>query len=101
MSQDKALDNAVVTMGVSATGLMSFRHGATESLGTETRWYCISTALHSALTHQDAYNTYVRILFVDFGSAFNTVRPSKLVIKLHNLGFSPSICNWLLDFLEP
>ncbi|KAI3373312.1 hypothetical protein L3Q82_006611 [Scortum barcoo] len=35
-------------------------------------------------------NTYVRMLFVDFSSAFNTVIPDKLILKLHNLGLSPS-----------
>ena len=30
----------------------------------------------------DKRNTYVRMLFVDYSSAFNTIVPSKLVIKL-------------------
>uniref|UniRef100_A0A9J8C8P2 Reverse transcriptase domain-containing protein n=2 Tax=Cyprinus carpio carpio TaxID=630221 RepID=A0A9J8C8P2_CYPCA len=59
----------------------------------------ISTALHSALTHLDSQNTHVRMLFIDFSSAFNTVIPSKLISKLSQLGISTSICNWILDFL--
>ncbi|KAK0151838.1 RNA-directed DNA polymerase from mobile element jockey [Merluccius polli] len=39
----------------------------------------VITALHTALTHLDNNNTYVRMLFVDFSSAFNTVIPHKLV----------------------
>lgn len=39
------------------------------------------------------------MLFIDFSSAFNTVIPSRLVTKLHDLGISPSLCNWTLDFL--
>ncbi|KAI3367131.1 hypothetical protein L3Q82_008186 [Scortum barcoo] len=46
----------------------------------------VSIALHTALTHLQLPNTYVRMLFVDFSSAFNTVIPDKLVLKLHNLG---------------
>ena len=42
----------------------------------------ISTTLHTALTHLDKRNTYVRMLFIDYSSAFNTIVPSKLVIKL-------------------
>lgn len=59
----------------------------------------ISTALHSALTHLDSQNTHVRMLFIDFSSAFNTVIPSKLISKLSQLGISTPICNWILDFL--
>ena len=48
----------------------------------------VSTALHCVLSHLDNKNTYARMLFVDFSSAFNTVVPSKLITKLGNLGIS-------------
>ena len=35
----------------------------------------ISIALHTALSHQDKRNTYVRMLFIDYSSAFNTIVP--------------------------
>jgi hypothetical protein len=38
-------------------------------------------------------------MFNDCSSAFNTIVPSKLVIKLKTLGFDPTLCNWVLDFL--
>ena len=59
----------------------------------------ISTVLHLALTHLDSPKTYVRMLFIDFSSAFNTVIPSKLISKLSQLGISNSLCNWIMDFL--
>ncbi|KAK6328491.1 hypothetical protein J4Q44_G00004690 [Coregonus suidteri] len=59
----------------------------------------ISIALHTALTHLDKRNTYVRMLFIDYSSAFNTLVPSKLVTKLRTLGLNTSLCNWILDFL--
>ncbi|XP_030641384.1 NACHT, LRR and PYD domains-containing protein 12-like [Chanos chanos] len=59
----------------------------------------VSMALHSALTHLDSSNSYVRMLFIDFSSAFNTVIPSKLISKLSQLGISTSLGNWTLDFL--
>ncbi|KAI3372368.1 hypothetical protein L3Q82_022861 [Scortum barcoo] len=51
------------------------------------------------LTHLQLPNTYVRMLFVDFSSAFNTVIPDKLILKLHNLGLPSSLCHWIRDFL--
>ena len=39
------------------------------------------------------------MLFIDYSSAFNTIVPSKLVIKLETLGFDPTLCSWVLDFL--
>ncbi len=45
------------------------------------------------------YYTYVRLLFIDFSSAFNTIIPQQLIHKLVQLGLNTSLCNWLLDFL--
>ena len=59
----------------------------------------ISIALHTALSHLDKMNTYVRMLFIDYSSAFNTIVPSKLITKLRTLGPNISLCNWILDFL--
>ena len=39
------------------------------------------------------------MLFIDYSSAFNTIVPSKLVIKLETPGLDPALCNWVLDFL--
>ena len=59
----------------------------------------ISIALHTVLEHVDLLNVYCRMLFIDFSSAFNTIVPSKLLVKLRELGLPPSICEWILDFL--
>ena len=59
----------------------------------------ISIALHTALSHLDKRNTYVRLLFIYCNSAFNTIVPSKLIIKLRALGLNPTLCNWVLDYL--
>jgi hypothetical protein len=42
---------------------------------------------------------YVRMLFFGYSSAFNTIVPSKLIIKLKALCLNPSLCNWILDLL--
>ena len=39
------------------------------------------------------------MLFIDFSSAFNTIVPSKLIIKLETLGLDPALSNWVLGFL--
>ena len=38
--------------------------------------------MHTALSHLDKRNTYVRMLLIDYISAFNTIVSSKLIIKL-------------------
>ena len=48
----------------------------------------ITIALHTALSHLDKRNTYVRMLFIDYSSAFNTIVPSKFIIKLGALGLN-------------
>ncbi|XP_055499383.1 brain mitochondrial carrier protein 1 isoform X1 [Leucoraja erinacea] len=59
----------------------------------------IATALHLSLAHLETKNSYVRMLFIDFRSAFNTVIPQHLVNKLGEIGISTPLCTWLLDFL--
>ncbi|KAI4871731.1 hypothetical protein NFI96_006116 [Prochilodus magdalenae] len=50
-------------------------------------------------THLEGKDTYVRMLFIDYRSAFNTVIPTKLAGKLLTLGLTPRLCNWVLNFL--
>ncbi|KAJ8369551.1 hypothetical protein SKAU_G00095790 [Synaphobranchus kaupii] len=59
----------------------------------------VALALHSTLEHLDKNRTYVRMLFLDYSSAFNTIRPMKLIVKLTDLGVPTPTCNWILDFL--
>ncbi len=59
----------------------------------------INTALHIALDHLEHRGTYVRMLFIDYSSAFNTIVPDILIRKLLHLGLSSNICSWTLDFL--
>ncbi len=60
----------------------------------------ISQVLHSSLTHIDSKNgNYVRLLFIDYSSAFNTIVPTKLAVKLSDLGLNSSLCDWIQDFL--
>ncbi len=60
----------------------------------------ISQILHSSLRHIDRKNgNYVRLLFIDLSSDFNTIFPIKLADKLTNLGLNSSLCDWIQDLL--
>ncbi len=48
----------------------------------------IAFTLHTALSHLENKNTYVRMLFVDYSLAFNTIVPATLVAKLQTLGLN-------------
>ena len=47
----------------------------------------------NALSYLDKRNTYLRMLFIDYSSAFNTLVASKLITKLRPLGLNTSLCN--------
>ncbi|KAL0148948.1 hypothetical protein M9458_055752 [Cirrhinus mrigala] len=59
----------------------------------------VNVGLHYILQHLDKPGTYARILFVDFSSAFNTIIPDILQIKLSQLSVPTSICQWITNFL--
>ena len=60
----------------------------------------ISIGLHHVLSHLENPNSYARILFIDYSSAFNTIVPTKLYSKLKDLMLPESICTWIIDFLR-
>ena len=41
----------------------------------------------------------MRLLFIDYTSAFNTIVSNRLITKLLDLGLSYSLCMWIKDFL--
>ena len=51
------------------------------------------------LSHLERQGSYVRMLFIDYSSAFNTIIPDILIPKLSSLGLPPSTCTWIKDFL--
>ncbi|KAK3525134.1 hypothetical protein QTP86_017771, partial [Hemibagrus guttatus] len=59
----------------------------------------VNMGLHFILQHLDKSGTYVRLLFVDFSSAFNTIIPTLLQTKLTQLSVPTSICQWITSFL--
>eukprot|EP00061_Rhincodon_typus_P001265 g14237.t1 len=59
----------------------------------------ICLALHLSLEHLDIKDTYIRLLLIDYSSAYNTIIPSRLISKLRDLGLCSALCNWILSFL--
>ncbi len=59
----------------------------------------VNMGLHYVLQHLDRPGAYVRILFVDFSLAFNTIIPNRLLPKLTQFSVPTSICQWINSFL--
>ncbi|KAK3557578.1 hypothetical protein QTP70_030509 [Hemibagrus guttatus] len=59
----------------------------------------VNMGLHFILQHLDKSRTYVRLLFVDFSSAFNTIIPTLPQTKLTPLSVPSPICQWITSFL--
>ncbi len=59
----------------------------------------VNMGLHYVLQHLDRPGAYVRIVFVDFSSAFNTIIPDLLLPKLTQLSVPTSICQWITSIL--
>ena len=55
---------------------------------------------NSALSHLDKPGTFVRVLMMDFSSAFNTLQTHILVKRLLDLDVSPGLILWIRSFLS-
>ena len=49
--------------------------------------------------HVDTPKQFVRVLFVNFSSAFNTIQPKLLVEKLVSFKVNKHVCAWIFEFL--
>ena len=59
-----------------------------------------SLLVHTVAELLEKPGHHVRIFYVDFSSAFNTMRPSLLVNKLLDLDVDPALCKWVLNYLH-
>ena len=69
-----------------------FAYGANRSTGDT-----MATVLHTALNHLELSGTYVRMLLLTIAQC--SIIPDILIRKLTDLGLSPHICCWIMDFL--
>ncbi len=74
--------------------LLQFAYRANRSVDD-----AVNTRLQFILQHLDRPGTYMRILFVDLSSAFNTIIPDTLQNKLTQLSVLTSICQWINSFV--
>ena len=56
--------------------------------------------LNTVYNHLETPKSYVRILFVDFSSAFNTIQPHILLGKLIDMGVNSHLIKWIEYFLK-
>ena len=59
----------------------------------------IITLLQNSISHLEKAGSYVRILFLDFSSAFNCMQPHILARKLLDFSVHPDLIRWILEFL--
>ncbi|KAI3354570.1 hypothetical protein L3Q82_019074 [Scortum barcoo] len=55
--------------------------------------------LHRSLSHLDRGSGAVRITFLDFSSAFNTIQPLLLRDKLTEMGVESHLVAWITDYM--
>jgi hypothetical protein len=86
--------------GILAPEVVTFRDplqfAYTDCLGVED---ALLTVLHTVYNHLDTQGSYVRSLFIDFSSAFNTISPLVLVKKLIAMNVTPILILWISSFL--
>ena len=57
------------------------------------------TLLNNIYRHLDRPNSYARLLFLDFSSAFNTIQPYLLLQKLQHMGVNSHVMKWIDAFM--
>ena len=57
------------------------------------------TLLNEIIEHLEQQNTQVRVLFIDFSSAFNTIQPHILLDKLLGMGVNGNLLLWISNYL--
>ena len=55
--------------------------------------------LHRSLSHLESTGSTVRVMFFDFSSAFNTINPSQLRVKLEGAGVDCHLAAWTTNHL--
>jgi hypothetical protein len=59
----------------------------------------VITLLDSVCSHLDKSRTYSRILFIDFSSAFNTIKPHIMIRKLYDMNVNCNLIKWIFSYL--
>lgn len=81
--------------GCTGTKLASVCLPGTHTSGVEDT----ALMLHWAYAYLDMPGSYVRIMFFDFSSVFNTIQPLIVRDKLRSMRVAPSLTSWSMDYL--
>ena len=54
---------------------------------------------HSVYSHLEHTSSYARVMFFHFSSAFNTIHPHLLALKLRNMCLHPNTIKWIMHYL--
>ena len=111
----KYLNHDYRPVALSSIAMKCFEHIISDILVEETKpfidpfqfAYCakggvedaVVSMIHKISEHLDKPRSYVRTLFIDFSSAFNTTQPHTLICKLQNMNTNPYV-SWISDFLS-
>ena len=60
----------------------------------------VLTLVHMIAQHTDKLGHYARVSFIDFSSAFNTIKVHIMIEKLRQVDVKPSLILWITDFLS-
>lgn len=59
----------------------------------------VVTLLNVVCSHLDKASNFTRVLFIDFSSAFNTIKPHILLRKLYHMNVNSSVIRWIYSYL--
>ena len=59
----------------------------------------VVSVTHLITKHLEDPKAYARVLFADFSSAFDTLQPKLLILKLNNMNVNPFIIKWFYSLL--
>ena len=59
----------------------------------------VLTLLNTICSHFDKAKTYSRVLFIDFSSAFNTIKPHVMLQKLSEMNVNGHLIKWIFSYL--
>ena len=94
----KVLERIVLQRLMEQTGdhMDTYQFAYRQNRGVED---AIISLLHDTYMHLESPNSFVRVLYIDFSSAFNTIQPHLMARKLVDLQVDPKLILWLVDFL--
>lgn len=95
----KTMEQLLLWLLIAATALVldSLQFAFQERIGVDD---AVLYMLHRAYSYLVEPGCYMRMLFLNFSSAYNTIRPPILTDKLECMGVDPSFTTWITNYLK-